>query len=39
MLQLFNYTANPVTFNISDSGLVLNTGSGSATTPVTLQLS
>jgi hypothetical protein len=39
MLQLFNYTANPVTFNISDSGLVLNTGSGSATTPVTLQVS
>ncbi|HLY63982.1 MAG TPA: hypothetical protein VKU60_00490 [Chloroflexota bacterium] len=37
-LQLFNYTSNTVTFSLNDSGLQLNTGSGSVTTPVTLQL-
>jgi hypothetical protein len=37
-LQLFNYTGGSETFNISDSGFVLNTGTGAQTTPVTLTL-
>ncbi|MGI9147747.1 MAG: hypothetical protein ACR2IK_14545, partial [Chloroflexota bacterium] len=37
-LQLFNYTPNTVTFNLSDSGMVSTTSAGSVTTPLTLQL-
>lgn len=37
-LQLFNYSQNAVTFGLNDSGLVVSTGNGSTTTPVTLQL-
>ena len=37
-LQLFNYTGGSLTFNISDSGFVLNTGQGTQTTPVNLTL-
>jgi hypothetical protein len=36
-LQLFNYLSSPVTFALSDSGLVSSTSAGSTTTPVTLQ--
>ncbi|HLY64003.1 MAG TPA: hypothetical protein VKU60_00595, partial [Chloroflexota bacterium] len=37
-LQLFNYSSGTVTFSLNDSGLVFQTGSGAAVTPVTLQL-
>lgn len=37
-LQFFNGSPNAVTFAMNDSGLVVNTGNGATTTPVTLQL-